>query len=146
MKVPLRLAGPFLLSMLAMPCLTAQQSCPQPPALQKITGKNMFTEQQEVDLGDAMGDSLAQEVSSIEDSALTSHLEELGARLMRYLPPNNLRFRFFLIDIPEVNAFSISGGRIYVARKMIALTRNDDELAGVLLTRWVTSSPTSTRS
>src|SRR4051812_6415614 len=110
----------------------AQQVCPQPPALEKVAGKNIFTEQQEVDLGDAMGDNLAREFVLIDDPALIEHLDELGARLARYLPPNHLRFRFFLIDSPEVNAFSISGGRIYVARKMVALTRSDDELAGVL--------------
>jgi WD40 repeat protein len=111
---------------------TAQQGCPQPPALERVTGKTIFTDQQEVDLGDAMGDSLAREFVPIDDPALTAHLQDLGVRLARYLPPNNLRFRFFLIDLPEVNAFSLSGGRIYVARKMVALTRSDDELAGVL--------------
>ena len=111
---------------------SAQQACPQPPALERVTGKTIFTDQQEIDLGDAMSDSLAREFVLIDDPALTTHLEELGARLARFLPPNNLRFRFFLIDLPEVNAFSLSGGRIYVARKMVALTRNDDELAGVL--------------
>jgi WD40 repeat protein len=111
---------------------SSAQGCPQPPALERIAGKTIFTDQQEIDLGDAMGDSLAREFVLIDDPALTAHLEELGARLARYLPPNNLRFRFFLIDLPEVNAFSLSGGRIYVARKMVALTRSDDELAGVL--------------
>jgi WD40 repeat protein len=111
---------------------SAQQACPQPPALERVTGKTIFTDQQEIDLGDAMGDSLAREFVLIDDPALTAHLEELGARLARYLPPNSLRFRFFLIDLPEVNAFSLSGGRIYVVRKMVALTRSDDELAGVL--------------
>lgn len=128
----LRLAWLFCALLWLEPCLAAQQSCPQPPALQKVTGKNIFTEQQEVDLGDAMGESLAREVSLIEDTSLAGHLEDLGGRLARYLPPNQLRFRFFLIDLPEVNAFSLAGGRIYVARKMVALTRNDDELAGVL--------------
>ncbi len=112
--------------------LPAQQSCPQPPALQKVTGKNIFTEQQEVDLGDAMGESLAREFPLIDDPALTSHLEALGARLAKFLPPNNLRFRIFLIESPEVNGFSLSGGRIYITRKLVALTRSDDELAGVV--------------
>ena len=112
--------------------LTAQQGCPQPPALERPAGKNIFTDLQEIDLGDAMADDLAREFTLIDDPALTVHLAELGGRLAGYLPPNHLRFRFFLIELPEVNAFSLSGGRIYVARKMVALTRSDDELAGVL--------------
>ncbi len=123
----LLLAGLFLAS--SMP---AQESCPQPPALDKVSSKNIFNEQQEIDLGDAMAEDLAHEFVLIDDPELTAHLADLGARLVEHLPPNQLRFRFFLIDLPEVNAFSLSGGRIYVARKMVALTRNDDELAGVL--------------
>ena len=110
----------------------AQQACPQPPVLDRVTGRNIFTEQQEVDLGDAMADDLAREFALIENPTLTAHLEDLGKRLASFLPPNHLRFRFYLIELPEVNAFSLSGGRIYVSRKMVALTRSDDELAGVI--------------
>ena len=131
MKSRLRL-GWFAFYLLTSSTGMAQQVCPQPPALERIAGKNIFSDPQEVDLGDAMGESLAREFAVIEDPGATAHLEDLGAQLARYLPPNHLRFRFFLIDLPEANAFSVAGGRIYVARKMIALTRSDDELAGVL--------------
>lgn len=118
--------------LITVPVHAQQERCPQPPALEKVNGKNIFTDAQEVDLGDAMGDSLAREFVLIDDPALTAHLENLGTRLARHLPPNHLRLRYFLIDLPEVNAFSLAGGRIYVARKMVALTHSDDELAGVL--------------
>ncbi len=117
---------------LALSAAAMAQVCPQPPVLERATGKNIFSDQQEIDLGDVSGESLAHEFTLIDDPALTAHLEELGARLARYLPPNQLRFRFFLVDLSEVNAFSLAGGRIYVARKLVALTRSDDELAGVL--------------
>jgi WD40 repeat protein len=52
--------------------------------------------------------------------------------LVRHLLPTKLNFRFYLIDLPEPNAFSIAGGRVYVARKLIAMTSSEDELAGVL--------------
>jgi hypothetical protein len=127
-RLALLLAGIVFLPTLSM----AQQECPKPPVLTRVSAGNIFTDQQEIDLGDAMADEVAREFVLIEDPVLTAHLEELGVRLARYLPPNNLRFRFFLIDLPEVNAFSLSGGRIYISRKMVALTRRDDELAGVL--------------
>lgn len=132
MKTLRRLVWVITVALASALPVCAQQACPQPPALEKITGKNIFTDQQEIDLGDAMGESLAREMPVIDDPSLTAHLEELGARLTHFLPPNNLRFRFFLVEMPEVNAFSLSGGRIYVARKMVALTHRDDELAGVI--------------
>src|SRR5689334_2211662 len=130
MKSPLRLVC-FAFCLIATSAGMAQV-CPQPPALERNGAKNIFTDQQEVDLGDAIADSMASDITVIDDSSLGTHLDELGARIARFLPPNNLRFRFFLIDLSEVNAFSLPGGRIYVARKLVALTRSDDELAGVL--------------
>lgn len=92
----------------------------------------MFSDQQEVDLGDAMAEAVAVHVNIIQNDELTAHLRELGNRLIQYLPPTKLNFRFYLIDLPQVNAFSIAGGRVYVSRKIVAFAHNDDELAGVL--------------
>jgi hypothetical protein len=112
--------------------LVAQQ-CPLPPAVQPTSPQtNMFSDQQESDLGDIMAESMAAEVIPVEDEALNAHLRQVSDRLIRYLPPNQFRFHFVLVELPEANAFSLSGGRVYVARKLVALTQNDDELAGVL--------------
>jgi WD40 repeat protein len=123
----------LIVVLLLAPAISAQQDCPLPPALQPVSHElNIFTDQQEADLGDSMAEGLAPELHVVSDDALTKYVREMGDRLVRYLPPNQFRFRFFLIDIPEANAFSISGGRIYVSRKTVALARNEDELAGVL--------------
>jgi WD40 repeat protein len=120
------------IAVLACPLL-AQQNCPPPPAIQAVSRDlNMFSDQQEVDLGDAMAENLGRRYPVIDDNALNSYLRALGQRVVQHLPPNNLNFRFYLIDLPEVNAFSIAGGRVYVSRKMVAMAQTDDELAGVL--------------
>ncbi|HEX3103272.1 MAG TPA: M48 family metalloprotease [Terriglobales bacterium] len=92
----------------------------------------MFSDTQEVDLGDAMAETIALHVNVIHNEELTGHLRDLGNRLVQHLPPTHLNFRFYLVDLPEVNAFSIAGGRVYVSRKLVAFSHNDDELAGVL--------------
>ena len=79
-----------------------------------------------------MAENIAQQFKVIDDEKLTAYLNALGNRIVEHLPPTSMKFRFYLVELPEVNAFSISGGRVYVARKMVALTQNDDELAGVI--------------
>jgi WD40 repeat protein len=112
---------------------TAQQNCPLPPAIHSVSeGVDIFSDQQEVDLGDAMAESLAQNIKIIHDDTLNAYLNTLGNRLAQNLPPTELNFRFYLMEFPEVNAFSIAGGRVYVSRKLVALAKTDDELAGVL--------------
>lgn len=126
----------FFLSLLllcSVDVCKAQQDCPQAPSLQPTSGsENIFSDAQEVDLGDAMAETVALHLNVIQADEPTAHLHEIGAKLIRYLPPTQLKFRFYLVDLPEVNAFSIAGGRVYVSRKLVAFARNDDELAGVL--------------
>ena len=113
--------------------MAAQQDCPLPPAIQPVSPElNIFSDQQEVDLGDVMAESVARSIRIIDDDKLNSYLRTIGDRLVQHLPPNQMKFRFYLVELGEVNAFSIAGGRVYVARKIVALAKSDDELAGVL--------------
>jgi WD40 repeat protein len=114
------------------PPIRAQQTC-QPPALPIPTsGQNIFTEEQEMMLGDAIAEHLQRDHAIIDDAEVTAYLKRIGARLIQHLPPTELKFQFFVFDINDVNAFTLPGGRIYVSRKMIAFARNEDELAGVV--------------
>jgi hypothetical protein len=112
--------------------LVAQSTCPQAPVLSKAAKDNIFSEQQEVDLGEIAAENLAYGFRIIEDEALVRPLRRIGDRVSRQMPENKLNFRFFLVDEPEANAYGLPGGRVYVTRKLIAATRNEDELAGVL--------------
>lgn len=110
----------------------AQSPC-QPPVLPvPPPGTNMFTEAQEADLGDAMAERTEKNYRLIEDEVVTGYLNQIGQRIVRHLPPNNLRFRFAIVDLPDANAFVLPGGRVYVTRKLIALARSEDEIAGII--------------
>jgi hypothetical protein len=126
----------FVCHLCAAPLVAQQQTpsarCHPPAPLVATAGTNIFTPQQEMDLGDAIAEQVQRDFRIIDDEATTAHLRRIGARLVRQMPETGLQFRFFLFDIPEANAFTLPGGRIYVSRKLIALTRSEDELAGVL--------------
>lgn len=104
----------------------------QAPALGNHSGTNIFTEEQEVRLGEVFYDSMAMDLRVIDDDVLTETLQKMGDRVARKFPANNLKFRFAIVDSPEANAFALPGGRVYVTRKLIIFTRSEDELAGVL--------------
>jgi WD40 repeat protein len=133
--LPSRSRGAGLLSafFLSASAVCAQQACPLPPVSPLNPGEtSLFTAQQESDLGDVIGQQVAQDDRVIEDEALTSRLALVGERLAAALGPSPVKLRFLLFDLPVANAFSVPGGRIYVSRKIVALLRNDDELAGLL--------------
>jgi WD40 repeat protein len=105
----------------------------QPPAVSAPQrGQNIFTPRQEMDLGDAIAEHVQRNYRVVEDEEITGYLRRVAATLVRQLPESEMLYRFFLVDLPDANAFALPGGRIYVTRKLVALTRTEDELAGVL--------------
>ena len=107
----------------------AQEPC-RAPAPAASTEVNIFTPEQEVELGDIQAELFEPALLVVEDEALTAPLKEIGARLIQHLP-GGLHVRFSLIDIPTANAFA-TPGRVYVTRKLLALAKTEDELAGVV--------------
>lgn len=122
----------FCLFLAASSSLLAQNACPAPAGWVRPVSGDIFNDEQEIWLGDAIADQIEHEYSVIKDPAQNAYLEEIGARLLAALPPTKIRFRFVLIDSGEVNGFSLAGGRVYLTRKLVASAHSEDEIAGVL--------------
>jgi WD40 repeat protein len=110
--------------------LFAQSKC-VPPSIPPFAG-NLFSPQQEMDLGEAVAAHIESNFGVIDDEEVTGYLRRIGQKLIGQMPPTGLRFEFFVIDINDVNAFTLPGGRIYVTRKLITFAKTEDELAGVV--------------
>src|SRR5271170_3538928 len=126
------LARPVLYSWLLLTAspvlLPAQTTCPAPTGWVRPASGDLFTDEQEIWLGDAMADRLENEYTIVKDPAENAYLEKIGARLLAVLPPTKIRFRFVLIDSLEVNGFSLAGGRVYLTRKLITSAHSEDEI------------------
>src|SRR5215213_5713308 len=109
-----------------------QQPCTQPLTLPTATEPNIFSDEQEIFLGEAVAEYIQRNYRVIEDPEVTEYLTSIGQRLTKHLPINRLRFQFFLVDLPDANAFVLPGGRIFVSRKLVAAALTEDELAGVI--------------
>jgi len=64
--------------------------------------------------------------------ARVAYVAALGAKLVAVSPRPDERWTFTLLDSPEVNAFALPGGYVYVTRGLLALANNEAELAAVL--------------
>lgn len=117
--------------------MAAQQPSPTAgpcamPAFSKVVGEaTMFNEQQEEWLGDIQTLQFQKEFHIIADPE-GDYLQKLGERLLAQLPPTQVHYHFVITDFPEADAFGLAGGHIYVSRKIVALARTEDELAGLL--------------
>ena len=93
---------------------------------------NIFSDQQEMWLGQVEADMTEGEVRPVHDVRLSAHLQKIADRLVAVLPPTGISFRVVMIDSNDLNGFSIAGGHIYITRKLAAAAQSDDELAGVI--------------
>lgn len=122
----------LLTSVTSVVAAQTSSSCPAPPPILKSTQPNVFTEQQEQWLGNAMADLVERYYKPVRDPAQNEYLARITKRLLNNLPPTSIQFRIVLLDSPAVNAFSLAGGRVYITRKLVANAHSEDEVASVI--------------
>ncbi|KRE89654.1 peptidase M48 [Frateuria sp. Soil773] len=68
----------------------------------------------------------------VDDALLDDYFNDLGYRLVAGSDKPKEHFSFFVVKDPEINAFAAPGGYIAVNSGLIAITRSESELAGVM--------------
>jgi predicted Zn-dependent protease len=68
----------------------------------------------------------------VTDRAVSAYIQELGAHISRTTSRSDLDWHFYVVNAPQVNAFALPGGYVYVNRGLIESTDNLSELAGTL--------------
>jgi predicted Zn-dependent protease len=63
---------------------------------------------------------------------LAAYVAELGQRLAKQSHRANLKWTFTVLDSPQVNAFALPGGYVYVTRGLLAYMDSEADLAGVI--------------
>ena len=96
------------------------------PALEGVTK----TEQLEYDA--MVAKELRDQGGLIEDAEVSEYLNAIGAKLAAQTPDGARSFHFFAVKDPEINAFALMGGYVFVNYGLILATRNESELAGVM--------------
>ena len=114
------------------PVVASAQNCNPPAITANSHIYNIFSPEQEMVLGELNYQQMAGDSRFIQDEKLLAYIREIGAKLVRHLPPTGLKFQFFIIDMPTANAFNTPGGYVFVSRKLISFTKTEDELAGVM--------------
>ena len=101
--------------------------------LHSLTGSQADMIAAEFEVGRDMARELEASVATSSDPATASLLNEVGQRLTSRLTDRHRAFRFRAIESPEINAFALPGGFIYMTRSLLSLCQsNRDEVAFVL--------------
>ncbi len=95
-------------------------------------GFNLFSPEQDVELGRKSAQEIARQVPLLRDEATVNYVRQLGARLVAKAPGEKFPYQFNVVATKDVNAFALPGGFIFVYAGSIAAARNEGELAGVI--------------
>ena len=105
-------------------------------ATNPVTGERDFvlmSEQQELALGAQYHEQLMeQRYDAYDDPDLQEYTSRLGQQLARKSHRPDIDYTFTVVDSPEVNAFALPGGYIYMTRGIMAYFNSEAEFAGVL--------------
>ena len=109
------------------------QACTVNPA----TGQRSFTAfmspDQERRVGRQQDPMIREQLGGrYDDEPLHDYVDRVGQALAANAELPDIKFTFTVLNAPDVNAFALPGGFIYVTRGLIALADSEAQLAGVL--------------
>ncbi|MHB1438861.1 MAG: M48 family metalloprotease, partial [Thiobacillus sp.] len=92
----------------------------------------LMSEQQEIQLGAQAHQDVLKEYAALDNPALQGYVNEVGQRLAQQSHRPHLQWHFTVVDSPDVNAFALPGGYVYITRGLMAYLNSEAELAGVV--------------
>src|SRR5678816_4205956 len=115
----------------ALPLTLLLANCAQNP----VSGRANFvtmSESQEVQVGRQEDAKVREEYGVFDDTALQKYVNDVGQRLGKASHRPQLQYSYVVVDSPEINAFALPGGYIYITRGILAYLNSEAELAAVL--------------
>lgn len=95
-------------------------------------GFNLFSKEQDVQLGKEAAAEIEKEVELVNDAQLNQFVDRLGKKLAQYAQDNDYPFTFKVVADDAINAFALPGGPIYMHTGTIAQADNEAQVAGVM--------------
>ena len=99
-------------------------------------GWNLFSPEQDVQLGRGAAKEIEQQVEVVKDKQLTAYVARIGDRLAKASQAPDYPYTFKVVADKSINAFALPGGPIYVHAGLISAAdlhkKSDLRIAGEL--------------
>lgn len=104
-------------------------------AANPVTGKQdfvMMSEAQELALGRQASEQVAQQMSMLKDPKWQAYVQRIGEQLAAQSHRSNIPYQFKVVDSPDINAFALPGGHVYINRGLLIYLNSEAQMAAVL--------------
>lgn len=92
----------------------------------------MMSEKDELEIGRQSHQQVLRQYSVYNDLELQNYVQYVGEKVATQSHRPELEYKFTVLDSPEVNAFALPGGYIYITRGLMSYLNTEGELAAVL--------------
>ena len=89
-------------------------------------------EPEEIEIGQDVAARLLGAAPLVPDAALQRYVNHVGRWLAAQTERPDLPWHFGVLDAPQLNAFAVPGGTIFITRGLLERMKSEAELAGVL--------------
>ncbi|HWM41825.1 MAG TPA: M48 family metallopeptidase [Burkholderiales bacterium] len=90
------------------------------------------SEAEEISIGRDVASRLLGAAPLVDDPALQRYINQVGRWLALQTERSDLPWQFGVLDSPNLNAFAMPGGTIFITRGLLERMRSEAELGGVL--------------
>ena len=100
-----------------------------------VTGqaeRSVMTESAEIAEGKKSHEQVLAEYGVLKNPRVQAYVNDIGQRLAKQSQRANLQWTFTVLDSPEINAFALPGGYVYITRGIMVYLDNEADLAGVV--------------
>lgn len=97
-----------------------------------VKATSEIAEPEEISIGRDMSARLLGAAPLVNDPGLQRYVNNVGRWLASQTERPNLPWHFGVLDAPEVNAFAVPGGTVFVTKGLVQKMRSEAQLAGVL--------------
>ncbi|MBF2064723.1 MAG: M48 family metalloprotease [Calothrix sp. C42_A2020_038] len=88
--------------------------------------------QGEQSIGESVAKQAKKQLDLVKDETVNAYVNEIGQKLASLAGRNEFKYEFFVIPEPDLNAFALPGGKIFINAGAIEKARSEAELAGLI--------------
>jgi len=117
-----------------MPILAMGQSLASQGPTELKPGFNLFTKQQDIQLGQETAAEIRKHAIIVNDPVLTNYVNAVGRRLAqsREARTSGFPFTFEVVANPSINAFALPGGTMFINTGLLKAVDNEAQLAAAM--------------
>src|SRR5690606_36518792 len=92
----------------------------------------LMSERAELEKGKELHEEMLKESTVYQDEKLAAYVDRIGQKLAAISHRPELEYQFTIIDSPDVNAYALPGGYVYITRGLMTYLTSEAQLAAVL--------------